>query len=179
MSVDSCVAWAVPARVEARACSIPERRDASMRLNQGARFATLVGTVVLLTAACSLGALITARKMERLMETMVSNNLPSVVAAVELETALQRQRGLVDAFMLDGGQPGWLNDLDRAKPSLAHWLAGAQGAGGSEADGPHRRGAKDARDAHGGLQELRRGARTGHHPLPGGPRAGSPPRSPA
>ena len=60
------------------------------------------------------------------METMVSNNLPSVVAAVELETALQRQRGLVDAFMLDGGQPGWLNDLDRAKPSLAHWLAEAK-----------------------------------------------------
>src|ERR1051325_4678772 len=114
------------ARFEARACSIPERRDASMRLNQGARFATLVGTVVLLTAACSLGALLTARKMERLMETMVSNNLPSVVAAVELETALQRQRGLVDAFMLDGGQPGWLNDLDRAKPSLAHWLAEAK-----------------------------------------------------
>ncbi len=95
-------------------------------MNHGARVSALVALVLALTMLCGFGALMTAREMERLMEVMVTRNLPSAVAAVELENALQEQRGIVGAFMLDGGHPGWLNDLDRLKPKLTHWLAEAR-----------------------------------------------------
>ena len=98
----------------------------SIRINHGFRVTALVTVVLLLTVACSLGALLTALRMERLMSAMVSANVPSVKAVAELENALQQQRGLVAAFMLDNGQPGWLNDLEHAKPSVAFWLAKAR-----------------------------------------------------
>jgi signal transduction histidine kinase len=97
-----------------------------MQTIHGARVTALLALVLMMTILCGLGALLTAREMERLMGAMVSRNLPSVVAAAELEDALQAQRGLVAAFMLDGGQPGWISDLDRIKPSLAHWLGEAR-----------------------------------------------------
>jgi signal transduction histidine kinase len=97
-----------------------------MTMNHGRRVTTLIGVVLLLTVLCSIGALFTARQMERLMGTMVSGNLPNLQAASELRNALQRQRGLVAAYMLDDGRLAWINDLDVLKPSLEHWLAEAK-----------------------------------------------------
>src|SRR5678815_160531 len=89
------------------------------KVGTGRRIAALVAVVVLLTAVSSLTALLTARKMERLMDTIVSENLPGAEAATELQKALLQQRGLVTAYMLDEGRIAWVNDLDRIKPILA------------------------------------------------------------
>jgi signal transduction histidine kinase len=99
-----------------------------MTMNHGGRVTTLVVVVLLLTVLCGLGALFTAREMERLMGTMVSRNLPSLQAASELRNALQRQRGLVAAYMLDDGRLAWVNDLDLIKPSLERSLVEAKRA---------------------------------------------------
>src|SRR5213083_3223891 len=90
------------------------------------RVTALIAIVLLLTTVISLGAVLTAREMERLMETMVSTNLPGVEAATELQTALLQQRGLVAAYMLDDGRLAWVNDLDRIKPVLERRLAAAK-----------------------------------------------------
>src|SRR5678816_2952887 len=100
------------------------------RLGGGAarRVMTLVVVVLLLTTISSLGALFTARKMEGLMRAMVSESLPGVEAATELQKALLQQRGLVAAYMLDDGRLAWVNDLDRIKPILEQRLARARAA---------------------------------------------------
>jgi CHASE3 domain sensor protein len=86
----------------------------------------LVATVMLVTIASGIWAWLTAREMERRMTTMVGENVPSVVAAAELQAALLQQRGLVAAYMLDGGRLAWVNDLDKLKPELLRRLDAAQ-----------------------------------------------------
>jgi len=94
--------------------------------SSGRRVTALVAVVLLLTTFISVGAVLTSREMERLMETMVSTNLPGVEAATELQNALLQQRGLVAAYMLDDGRLAWVNDLDKIKPVLERRLAAAQ-----------------------------------------------------
>lgn len=96
-----------------------------MRLNHGTLVTTLMVLVLVVTMLCGVVGLLTALEMERLMAAMVSRNMPSVVAANELQQALLQQRGIVAAYFLEG-HPGWLTDLDRIKPSVAHWLAEAR-----------------------------------------------------
>ena len=102
-----------------------------MRMNPGTRVTALVSVVLALTILCGIGALLTAREMQRLMDTVVLKNLPSVLAAHELETTLLQQRGLVSAYFLEK-HPAWVNDLDRLKPSFTHWLAEARKTARSE-----------------------------------------------
>src|ERR1041385_6684763 len=106
-----------------------------MRMNPGRRVTALVTVVLLLTTMCSLGAVLTGREMERLMGTMVSKNMPSVEAAAELRNPLQRQRGLVAAYMLDDGRLAWVNDLDKLKPELARRVADARQSARTAAEG--------------------------------------------
>ena len=113
----------VAARVEPRAPGVTIRRA---RFGPGAGVAALVGTMLLVTICGSLGAWFTAREMERHMGAVVTENVPSVVAAAELQNALLQQRGLVAAYMLDDGRVAWVNDLDKLKPELARRLADAQ-----------------------------------------------------
>jgi signal transduction histidine kinase len=96
------------------------------RLQPGVGVTALVATVMLVTIASGLWAWRTARVMEQRMATMVSENVPSVVAAAELQAALLQQRGLVAAYMLDGGRLAWVNDLDKLKPELLRRLDAAQ-----------------------------------------------------
>ena len=97
-----------------------------MRLSQGVRITLLLSVVTGLGLACSVGALLTARRVDRMVGAIVTENTPSLVAAAELEKALQEQRGLVSAYMLDGGKLAWIFELDRRKPALDHWLKEAR-----------------------------------------------------
>ena len=85
-------------------------------IQPGTRVTALVATVMLVTVTSGLGAWFTAREMEHRMTAMVSENVPSVVAAADLQVALLQQRGLVAAYMLDNGRLAWVNDLDKLKP---------------------------------------------------------------
>lgn len=103
-----------------------------MQMSHGARVTMLMVLVLALTILCGSGALLTALEMERLMGVMVSRSAPGVVAASELQKALLQQRGIVSAYFLEG-HPGWLNDLDRAKPAVPRWMAAAR-AGANTAE---------------------------------------------
>lgn len=107
-----------------------ERRPATwasaIRVKPGVGVTTLVSIVLAITVASSFGAILTAREIERRMAAVVSDNVPGVTAAAELQNALMQQRGLVAAYMLDDGQLAWVNDLDKIKPNLAHWLGEAK-----------------------------------------------------
>ncbi|MFH1570018.1 MAG: ATP-binding protein, partial [Gemmatimonadota bacterium] len=81
--------------------------------------------VVVLAGLTSLGMLLSARGMRDLMEQMASENLPSVRAAEELEIALLEQRGFVSYFILDDGDPAWLDELARREPAFQAWLVRA------------------------------------------------------
>ena len=100
-----------------------ERRERGIQ--PGTRVTALVATVMLVTVTSGLGAWFTAREMEHRMTAMVSENVPSVVAAADLQVALLQQRGLVAAYMLDNGRLAWVNDLDKLKPGLLRQLDAA------------------------------------------------------
>ncbi len=97
-----------------------------LKVNYQVRVSVLLAIVLVLALLCSAGALLTAREVEGLMAAMISRNVPSLVAATELENSLLQQRGLVSAYMLDEGRQGWILDLDRLKPSLGRWLVEAR-----------------------------------------------------
>ncbi len=86
---------------------------------------TIISAILL--AVVSIGvALFSARRIGTLMQSMVAENVSSVRAAEELEVSLLEQRGLVASFILDGGIPAWLAELDRRKPNFSYWLERAQ-----------------------------------------------------
>jgi signal transduction histidine kinase len=114
------------AEVDAAVRSAPAAPRRAVRVEPGAGVTALVASVLLLTILSSLGAWLTAREMESRMTAMVGENMPSVVAAEELQSALLQQRGLVAAYMLDDGRLAWVNDLDKLKPELARRLADAR-----------------------------------------------------
>lgn len=96
-----------------------------MSMNQGTRVTVLITVVLGATLLCGIAALVTAREMQHLMQAMVSENLPSVTAANELQKALLQQRGLAAAYLLDG-HAGWIQDLEQTKPAVARWIAEAR-----------------------------------------------------
>ncbi len=84
-------------------------------------------SAILLAVVSSGVALFSARWIGALMQNMVAENVASVRAAEELEVSLLEQRGLVASFILDGGNPAWLDELEGRKPDFSYWLQRAQG----------------------------------------------------
>lgn len=87
---------------------------------------TITGVLALALVTGAI-ALLATREIAGLMRRMVSDNLASVKAAEELEIALLHQRGFVSAFILDGGNAAWLEELERRKPAFHEWLERARG----------------------------------------------------
>lgn len=82
----------------------------------------LVAGVLVLAVAISMVAVFSTRQLGGLMENMVIENLSSIKAAEELEIALLEQRGFVSAYILDGGNRSWLEQLRNKQPSFEQWL---------------------------------------------------------
>ncbi len=60
----------------------------------------------------------TASSLDRILD----DNLPSVIAAGELENALLEQRGYITTFMVSGGDERWLTELGQRQELFRHWL---------------------------------------------------------
>jgi signal transduction histidine kinase len=94
-----------------------------MRLRLGTKIAVaIVGIVVLAVASC-LGALFAAWKVEALQEQTAAENVPSVRATDDLQAALLEQRELLSCYLLDQGNPMWLERLREVQPHFRDAVA--------------------------------------------------------
>lgn len=94
-----------------------------MRLTLANRISLCVGGVILLAVLSSLAALLSSRHVGMLMHRTISENLPSVLAAEELEIAVLEQRGFVSSYLLDGGNRKWLSELRERERNFSRWLS--------------------------------------------------------
>ena len=86
-----------------------------MRLTLGTRFSIAILGVITLAAVSSLLTLVSLWAVGNLMHEVLTNNVPSVPRADELEIALLRQGAIVSAYILDRGNPDHLRELHRWK----------------------------------------------------------------
>jgi signal transduction histidine kinase len=97
-----------------------------MRLTLATKISAATVGVVALAVLSGIAALLSSWHIAGLLHHTVTEGLPSVRAAEELEIALLEQRGFVSSYLLDGGAPSWLEELNRRKSSLEESLALAQ-----------------------------------------------------
>ncbi len=82
---------------------------------------------VLALALLSSGvALMAAWRLGQVMVKSVRDNLPSLQAADDLEVALLEQRGFVSSYILDHGNPRWIDELAKSKPRFDRCYATAR-----------------------------------------------------
>jgi CHASE3 domain sensor protein len=96
------------------------RRESSNKI-----VAAILGTTALAVLSSAV-ALFSAWQIAALYHTAVTDNLPALRAAEELEIALLEQRGFVSSYMIEGGNPQWLEELERRKGTFHRSLAEAQ-----------------------------------------------------
>jgi signal transduction histidine kinase len=96
-----------------------------MRLSLSTKIFLAIVGVLSLAVLSSLVAIISAYQFESLQDTIVNDNLPSVLAAEELEIALLDQRGYVTKYMLDGGNEFWLTQLQQREAEFEMLLVEA------------------------------------------------------
>ena len=79
------------------------------------KFSVVIVGVVLLAVASSLLALLSTRSVGGLLAKTVTENLPSIRVASELETALLLESRALRSFVLDAGNREWLEEMRRAE----------------------------------------------------------------
>lgn len=93
-----------------------------MRLNLATRISsTIVGLLILALLSVAVAAF-SAWRVAQHMDNLVSGNVPNLLVAQSLESALLEQRGRISSYILDGGNPVWLNELNRLKPAFVRRL---------------------------------------------------------
>jgi signal transduction histidine kinase len=97
-----------------------------VRLTLEKKVTVLMVGVIVITVLSSVVAVLSSRHVGRLMERTVTENLPSVRAAEELEIAVLEQRGFVSSYLLDGGNRDWLLVLQNRKQNFYKWLRAAR-----------------------------------------------------
>jgi signal transduction histidine kinase len=94
---------------------------------------TLMGLI--LTAVVGAGiALAYAWQEKHTMDKMVSTNVGEVMSVAELDIELLKQRGFVEAYMLDKGNKQFLQELGRREPAFGESLDRAEKYFGTERD---------------------------------------------
>ena len=86
-----------------------------MRLNMRTKFSATIVGVVALALMSSILAMLSTWKMGSLPAHVVRENLASIQVAKEVQMALCEPRAFVASYILDGGNPTWLKDLEGRK----------------------------------------------------------------
>jgi signal transduction histidine kinase len=97
-----------------------------MRLTLATKFTAIIIGVVVLAVVSSMVALLSTWKIGRSMQNTVHESLPSIEVAQILQLTLCEPRGLVASYILDGGNPMWLRELQDRKRRFADGLAKAR-----------------------------------------------------
>lgn len=94
-----------------------------MRLTLATKFVFISVGIAVLGLIDGLMALVFTWSVADSLRTAVSDNLPSIKAAEELEIALLNQRGMVSAYILAEGDRSWLERLGKAEAEYNRWLS--------------------------------------------------------
>lgn len=103
-----------------------------MRIRLTTQFTAIIVCVLMVTLSNSFFGLYSASSLRESSRTIVEKNLESVIAAEELEIALLEQRGYASLYVLDGGDPQWLVELDDKSRQFRVRLDQAQNAAHSD-----------------------------------------------
>ncbi len=87
----------------------------------GRVYAVIAGVTATAVVSSVVG-LFASWQIADLFHTAVTDNIPSMLAAEELEIALLEQRGLVSSYLMDGANKQWLEELDNVTREFDHWL---------------------------------------------------------
>ncbi|MHB8861388.1 MAG: ATP-binding protein [Pirellulaceae bacterium] len=90
------------------------------------KFSIVIIGVVLLATASSLLAIVSTWRVGSSFSRAVTENLPSVRAAAELETALLIESRALRSFVLDAGNRQWLEEIRKAEEDFDNWMEKAQ-----------------------------------------------------
>jgi signal transduction histidine kinase len=109
-----------------------------MRLNLATRFSATIVGVLALSILSSLVALYAAYRVNRRLEEIARESMPSV-RAEDAEIILVQRHELLAMYLLDGEQI-WLDRLGELKPRFERWLAAVRSSasGGNEDGDPLR-----------------------------------------
>jgi signal transduction histidine kinase len=89
------------------------------------RVTVCIAAALALALFVSATAIIGLRQTAGTLDQILDDNLPSVVAAGELENSLLEQRGYIAAFIVSGDEQG-IDELNDRKEKFRKWLAVAQ-----------------------------------------------------
>lgn len=103
-----------------------------MRLPLATRISAIIIGVLLVAITSTAITIGSAFQFQEMLNTVVKDNLESVQAAEELEIALLGQRGQVAFYILDDGNPKWLEELEEHRLDFADWRARAEAAARSD-----------------------------------------------
>jgi len=81
---------------------------------------TAIGLAALIALAMigATATLLHAWHMRQALDTILAQNVSEMLVATELELVLQRQRGLVASYLIDEGNPQWLEQLQQVEPQF-------------------------------------------------------------
>lgn len=98
-------------------------------------YIAIVGTTALALLSATVAALASWR-IGGLFNIMVSEHIPNLRAAQQLEISLLEQRGFVSTYLLGEGNGEWLEELDRRRIEFDEWVSRARREAGTaeEAD---------------------------------------------
>ncbi len=88
--------------------------------------ATAILAATMMAVATSILGWLASQQIAGSFQAAVSENIPSLLTAQELEVSLLEQRGFVAAYLLDDGNEDWLEDLQRRKQRLKDWMIRAR-----------------------------------------------------
>ena len=97
-----------------------------MRRTLATKFVLIIAGIAALGLLNGLTTLGFTRLVANCLRSAVSEDFPSVKAAEELGIALSDQRGLVSVYIIDEGNPSWLERLRRAEADFDTWLSCAR-----------------------------------------------------
>lgn len=87
---------------------------------------TAILAATMMAVAASILGWIASQQIAGSFHAAVSENIPSLLTAQELEVSLMEQRGFVSAYVLDEGNQAWLEDLQHRKKRLGDWMVRAR-----------------------------------------------------
>ena len=87
---------------------------------------TAILAATTMAVAASILGWIAAQQIAGSFQAAVSENIPSLLTAQELEVSLLEQRGFVSSYLLDEGNQTWLGELQCRKQRLSDWMIRAR-----------------------------------------------------
>lgn len=89
-----------------------------MRMTSPTITAIALAAMIAVAMMGATGTLLYAWHMRQALDTILAQNVSEMLFTTELELALQRQKGSVASYLMDEGDPQWLEQLRQVEPQF-------------------------------------------------------------